>query len=66
MTMQAQLQALLVAQQEKAMEEAQKASTKVAKPQVFDGLVGKVLGFVIVCRLYIGMRIRGVAVEGQI
>jgi len=57
MVMQVQLQVLLAVQE---------VGTEVAKLQVFDGAPGKILGFVIVCRLYIRMRIRKVAVKEQI
>ena len=43
--MQAQLQALLVAQEE-GQGAAQGVGTEVAKPQVFNGTLEKVLGFV--------------------
>ena len=38
-------------------------SIEVAKPQVFDGIVEKFLGFVIACKLFIRIKIRGKVVE---
>lgn len=38
----------------------------MAKPQVFDKALGKVLRFVMACKLYLRMRMRGVVVKKQI
>jgi len=61
--LQTQIQALLVVQETGGSEEA---SIEVAKPQVFDRTLGKILGFIIVCKLYIRIKMRGVVVEEQI
>jgi len=67
-TMQAQIQALLAGgvggQVER--EERRGGGVEVAKPQIFDGTSAKVGGFIVACKLYIRMRLRGESVEGQV
>jgi len=38
----------------------------VAKPQVFDGMSGKISGFIIACKSFLRMRMRKVVVKEQI
>ena len=42
------------------------AGTEVVRPQVFDGTLSNILGFVTVCKLYIRMKMREEPVEEQI
>jgi len=64
--MQAQLQALAEKRIEEAVAVAGEENIEVTRPQVFDRILSKVLGFVTACRLYIRMKMRGVVVEEQI
>ena len=71
--MQAQIQALLAAGEGGAgrTERGTMGSNigpqmEVAKPAIFNGEVGRVGGFVIVCRLYLRMKMREVTVEEQV
>ena len=42
------------------------AATEVEKPQIFDGTLSKVSGFVGACKLYIKMKLREASVEEQV
>ena len=42
------------------------SNIEVAKPQMFNGEIEKMLGFLTACRLFIRMRIRDESLEGQI
>jgi len=42
------------------------SNIEVTKPQMFDGTVNKVSGFLIVCILYIRMRMRDEVVKEQV
>ena len=69
--MQVQIQALLAAQGGVGGGGAGTGSNtgahmEVAKPAIFNGETGKVGGFIMACRLYIKMRLRGNTVEEQI
>ena len=69
--MQAQIQALLVAQGGVGAGGVATGSNmgshiEVAKPAIFNGEVGRVGGFITACRLYIKMRLKGNMMEEQI
>ena len=69
--MQAQIQALLAAQRGVGVGGAVMGPNagshmEVAKPAIFNGEAGKVGGFIIACRLYLKMKMRGTLVEEQV
>ena len=67
--MQAQIQALLAAQEGvggAAMGSNAGPHIEVAKPAIFNGEAGKVGGFIMACRLFVRMKLRGSTVEEQI
>ena len=68
MAIQAQIQALLaegVREEERvAREVGREGGLMVAKPQIFDGTLSKVAGFIMACKLYIRIRMRKKPVKG--
>ena len=65
--MQAQIQALLAAAGERGPAGSNMGShMEVAKPAIFSREAGRVGGFIMACRLYIKMRLRGNTVEEQV
>jgi len=71
--MQAQIQALLAAggggaesTERGTMGSNIGSQMEVAKPAIFNGEVERIGGFVIVCRLYLRMKMREVTVEEQV
>ena len=64
--MQAQIQALLVAQGAGVEREAMGFHLEVAKPAIFSGEAGKVGGFISACKIYIRNRMREDTVERQV
>jgi len=67
--MQVQIQALLAAAAAGAAGgrgEAGIRSIEIAKPQLFDGMPSKVVGFVTGCKLYIRNKLVGATVEAQV
>ncbi len=71
--MQVQIQALLATAggvtdgaERGAAEVNRRYQMEVAKPAIFSGEAGKVEGFIIVCRLYLRMKMRKATVEEQV
>jgi len=68
--MQMQIQALLAGGAVEggvvSREVERRRGAKVTKPQIFDGTLLKVAGFITACKLYIRMRLREEPVEGQV
>ena len=68
--MQAQIQALLVAQggtgvSGEAVGSNVGSHMEVVKPAIFNGEAAKVGGFITVCKLFLRMKMRGATVEEQ-
>ena len=70
MAMQVQIQALIAGEAVAgggAIEGSNTGSNiEVAKPPVFNGEAERVGGFIMACKLYLRMRMRGAAIEEQI
>jgi len=64
--MQAQIQALLARRREGESRGGEGAHKEVAKLPVFSEEVGKVLGFITACKLYIKARMLEATVEEQV
>jgi len=71
--MQAQIQALLAAGEEgagsaerRAMGSNTGSQMEVAKLAIFNGETGRIEGFVIICRLYLRIKMKEVTVEEQV
>ena len=64
--MQVQIQALLAGGAGGREEGRGGGGVEIAKPQIFDGTLTKVGGFIAACKLYIRMRLREESVEGQV
>jgi len=62
--MQVQIQALLAGGEGRPREVGRGGGVEVAKPQIFDGTLSKVAGFITAYKLYIRMRLREESVEG--
>ncbi len=62
--MQAQIQALLAAQGGERGSTGPKV--EVATPAIFNGEAAKVGGFIMACRLFVRMKLRGATVEEQV
>jgi len=66
--MQAQIQALLAVQGGGGAGTGPNAEAhmEVAKPAIFNGEAGKMGGFIMACRLYLKMKMRGTSIEEQV